>query len=438
MAEITFSFTTEDYEAPFLQNQSPADGTAGITTSTVISVDILDDGTIDLSSVDAYVNGLKVFEGPGTFISPFNGPQSAIVATFTDGYNGYNLKLDNAGGLDPSETYEIRVVARDMAGNAMDEDFSFITTTHIESVTLGPYEITLDITFGAEMDGLNSALTIPANYVFDNGAYARYVEAIDDETVPTVVRLWVEQLYGTENFTLTISDDVKDSNNESLLSPYNSTTVSPLQSSASYGNYNGKVRTWRESNLIEADDERVYLAGSKGIDILHKEEGENSFRWAQIFSEYDIKSMFVAHFGTDHSFTDTTPPSFSYRDPFPGTTVSESAGAVINFKLFDSDTAVEITSIIVYINEVLAFSGSSGGWKNNFYGYIVVNEYKTIDVTIQPPTPFSQGEDVEVRVLAQDLLGNEFDASYTYTIGVTALGAGFGGSKFGVSSFGGV
>ena len=145
----------------------------------------------------------------------------------------------------------------------MDESFSFRTATGISSAQYGPYEITIDVVFGSNLYD-DTELTNPANYTFSNGMYARYVEKLTDNSI----RLWIELFYGEELFTLTINSNIKDSYGYSIPSYWNTTTIEPFESTANIGNYNGKIRTWRESSLVSADTQRIYLAGSKGIDIF--------------------------------------------------------------------------------------------------------------------------------------------------------------------------
>jgi hypothetical protein len=201
------------------------------------------------------------------------------------------------------------------------------------------------------------------------------------------------------------------------------------------GNFNGKIRTWRESGLVSADSQRIYLAGSKGIDIFRKETSMVPRRWGQIFDAYGINSMFVAHFGGDILATDSDSPYFQYQNPFPETTVSSSTN--IWFTIVDDTTTVEIPSLVVYVNNIIAFNGGYGGFSNGFSGNIVIG-YQKLEVTIIPPTPFTDGETIYVRVVATDILENRLDGSYRFYIGVSVLEDGFGGDEWGISSFGGI
>lgn len=429
MSELSFSFTIEDYVAPFLRNQSPIDNATGISGNTLISVDILDDiSKVNISTLDAYVNGIQAFKGPNTFYPHYNGTQSAITPTTVDGYDGYHLVIDSTELLSPYTPYTIRITVSDCEGNFLDDFFNFLTGTHISNINVELYEISLDVTFGSDLQS-DAELTNPANYVFNNGMYARWVDKLNDRKV----RLWVELFYNKEEFTLTVSDNIHDAYGNILPSPYNSYTISPFSSTATMSNYNGKVRTWHESYHVSADDHRIYLAGTKGIDVFTKEANLIPSRWAQIFDAYGINSMFVANFGGDYEFTDHDPPYISYRNPFPATTVS--GNTVIYMIIKDIVTAVEIPSLTIYINDLLVFGGSNGGWSNNYSGNIQI-EYQSLNITITPPSVFVDGEEVEVRVIAYDLFGNILDGFYSFFIGEIVLGTGFGGSAFGTSSFG--
>ena len=431
MGELNFTFTVEDYVAPFLTNESPSDNSTGIGGNAIISVDVLDDASkVNPSSLDAYVNGSKAFMGPSTFIAPYDGPQSSIVTVNVDGYDGYKLTLDHTGTFTPRTQYTVQIVAYDGEFNQLNDSFTFRTGTEVLSIETTLYEITLDVTFGeALMAG--GELSNPANYTFSNGMYARYVDVIST----TEVRLWVELFYEYEEFTLTVESGIKDQYGNILPEPFNSIELAPFQSIAIMGNFNGKVRTWRESFLVSADDNRIYLAGSKGIDVFRKETSTMSRRWGQIFNVHGMNAMFVAHFGGDIPAIDTDAPFFQYQNPFPETTVPVNTN--ILFTLADLTTAVEIPSMIVYVNNVIAFNGGSGGFLNGYSGNIIIG-YQKLDVIIIPPIPFADGETIYVRIVATDLLENRLDGSYKFYIGISVLEDGLGGDEWGKTSFGGV
>ena len=411
-----------------LQNAYPIDGYTGASGNTLIYGDILSDAAgIQPSTIDAYVNGVLAFQGPSTFVAPYNGPQSSIVQVSEGGYDGYRLTLDNSQTFSARTDISVNYKAEDVDANTLDETFSFRTGTDIISLDVNLYEVTLDVTFGGPMNSIG--LTNPANYTFSNGMYARFAEIIDSSTV----RLWVELFYGEETFTLTTSSNILDSYGDRIPPSYNGVTLGPFQSEASFSNFNGKIRTSKSVNLISSDANFIYMASEKGIDVLRRNSLANASRWAQIFDEYGVNSMFVANYGEDLVITETTLPVFQNRIPAPGANVAATTSVAMT--LYDEHSAIEPTSLVVYINNEIAFNGGQSGFINGYYGTIQLG-YRTIAATISPPTDFTSGESVWVRVVATDLLGNRLDSSYQFSIESVSLGFGLG--SFGISSFGGI
>lgn len=424
---LSWSFSIVDYVSPWLENPRPA---TAAERDALVSVDILDDSSgVDLSSLDAYMNGVPIFAGPSTFIPPFNGSSSAITPTIVDGYNGYHLVIDKDGTYPAASSHTVRVIGSDAYGNSFDESFIFsiASITNIADVSSNLYEITLDVTFDTPMledDNLRN----PANYHFNNGMYARKVDVIANNKV----RLWVELYYGRDDFVLTVDPSIKNTDGYGLQPDADSYGFAPFESDATFTNFNAMVRTWHESTIVGADSQRIYLAGVKGIDIFRKESATRFSRWGQIFDEYGIDAMFVANYPSDLEITDSVAPVL--EDPIPPPSSFAPADTRISFKVRDETTAVEITTLRVYIEGELAFSGGYDGWQNNWSGRIEV-EHHQLSVEMWRDILFDTGSIVTVRIVAQDLMGNELDTSYNFSV-LIPIG-GFGGVPFGTSPFGG-
>lgn len=432
MATFSFSFTTVDYLPPFLRNHTPGISETGVDGDTSISVDILDESNgVDIDTIDAYMNGVHVFNGPSTFLSPWNGAGSAIGPTTVDGYDGYSLVLVGSAGTLPARTdHTVRIIARDTAGLLTDESWTFRTGMDIQSLVEGTFEIDLVLTFGGEMT-VNSDLFEPANYVFNNGMYVRLVELIDNQSV----RLWTEFFHSNDTFQLAVGSNVLDSYGDALPSSYNTVDISPFKSDANIGNFNGLIRTKRVGNVILADSQRIYVAGSRGIDVFRKETSSIPRRFGQVFDGYNITAMFVANFPGALQIVDGEAPFLSNQSPAPNTSTTNNTS--IAFSIEDRTTAVEITSTTIYVNNDVAFRGGFEGWSNNYKGNIVIS-YRTLNFTIKPPTVFSLGDVVSVRVVASDLLGNQLDTTYYYIIGTDEITEGWGGDEWGFSGWGGI
>jgi len=426
MGITTYSFTITDYVAPFLRNRNPGVAEAGVEGDANIEFDLVDDASgVNVATIDAYVDGILAFSGPSTFIAPFDGPSSSISPTVVDGYNGFHLVLDRTSKFSGSSTITVRVSARDFFSNHLDESYFFRTAARIDSAEVGPFEINVNLVFSEDMMG---DLGNPANYSFGGVAYARLVEVISQRKV----KLWVEQFQGSDPFSITTNNKILDSYGAPL--PTSSgIELTPFQSNANMSNTNGRLRTWRESVAVAQDDERVILAGIRGIDVFDKRISISPpARWAQIFDEYGIDAIFYANFGEDFRFSDGNEPFFVSRSPAPSESVASSTD--ITFSVADEITAIEITATAVFVNGVLAFSGAQGGFSNGFSGEITI-DYQQLNFTITPPSPFTPGTTVSVRVTATDLLGNTLDSTYSFSI-ISTTSSGWGLGSFGTDPFG--
>jgi len=427
----TWTFGVIDYVGPFLRNADPV-GT--VDPATLTSVDVLDDySAINLSTLDAYVNGIQAFSGPSTFIAPFNGAGSSITPTTVDGYDGYHLVLDNTGLYPQSSTQVVAIVVSDNYGNTLNGlvdpagDYEFEIYTGIASITVDPYEVTVDIKFGRPMT-IDSALTSPTSYQFDKGMYCRLVDIVDSDNV----RLWVELFQEQSSFTLTLSDSIRDADGYGIPASFRTATLSPFYSTATMSNYNGRVRSWHESRLVTSDSQRIYLSGTRGIDVFRRVNVSTPARWAQILDAYGINAMFVANFPNDLVITDTDPPYLTGQSPLPGGTASPSDS--IAFTVADLITSVEPTSVTVYVDGIVVFAGGFGGWQSGYSGTAAVG-YQQVSFVIEPPSPLVLGSTVSVRVVASDLLGNELNTMYTFSVSASLA---FGFMPFGFGGFGGV
>lgn len=296
--------------------------------------------------------------------------------------------------------------------------------TTIQSITAGPFEITLDLIFSGDMNQ-DVELSKTSNYIFSNGMYARKIDLLNSNEI----RLWVELFNNHDTFSVTISNMVTDIDGYSL-SP-DTISFSPFKSLASFTNYNGLVRTWHDSSFISADSQRIYLGGEKGIDVFRRISRFNFLKWGQIFDSYGITSMFVYNYPNDVIITDTVSPYLINKSPDEGDIVLSNSS--INFSIFDN-TAVEIPSVNVYINGLNSFSGNNGGWVDGYYGNIDIN-YKQLNFSIYPELTLPIGN-ITVRVTAYDLLGNSLDNSYNFEVISHFLG--FGEMSFGFDPFGSV
>jgi hypothetical protein len=417
----TFSFTTLETDPPYLDNEDPASSETGVLGTKIVSFDVLDAVSgIDLTTVLIYLEGVLAYNGStDLFIAPYNAGGSTY-SVISGPPDGYSFDIQKTSSWDFLSTISVRVIADDTVGNSLDTTYSFVTAdaSRVSSVDYGIYEITLDVTFSTSMTQ-NDALTEPANYQFSGDVYTRLVEVLDSDQV----RLWVELFQGSSSFTLTVSTDLKDGTGESLVGRTVS-DITPFQSDALMSGTNGRIRTWagrgasypdQGSRICALDSERIYVAGSRGIDIFKRETASTVSRWGQIFDEYGIDTMYLANYDDDFVFSDTTDPYLENLSPADGGFTPPTTSPIIGLTITDDDTAVEIISTAVYVNDTLAFSGGSGGWQNGYSGDVRLLHH-SVAFTIRPPFEFTLLMSVTVRVIATDLMDNSMDESYSFVV----------------------
>lgn len=273
------------------------------------------------------------------------------------------------------------------------------------SVSQIEFEVTLDVQFSNTMlQNLDFDKT--TNYSFTQNVYVRKVEILTTSSV----RLWVEN-FG-ENTTILSISNIKDTDGDTILDINNHISVVPFQSTATFSNTNGLIRTSRNSIFVQADSQRVYFGGTKGIDVFRKVSSSIFSRWAQIFDTNGIDAMFVANFPNDLIIDDELPPYLNNIFPVPESIAAPTTS--ISFEIVDATTSVELSSLNIYINGTNIFSGNSG-WLNGYYGTIELI-FKQLNVEIKKETNFLSDDTIVVRVLSSDLLGNSADESFTFYI----------------------
>jgi hypothetical protein len=108
MAQYAWSFTTEDYEAPYVDVGYAPTG-AGVAISALITFDLKDDGAgVDLGTVNVTVGGVPAFVS-GKFQTGFDGPSSAIDESLAP--NVYGFTIDASPDYGEYTTYEVAVDA---------------------------------------------------------------------------------------------------------------------------------------------------------------------------------------------------------------------------------------------------------------------------------------------------------------------------------------
>jgi hypothetical protein len=123
----TYTFLVVSSIPPILINKSPASGDTRVSRNILIQFDAYDtDDRVEF--IDAYINGSLVLEFDGitaSFVSPYDGPSSAVTSTTIDSYDGYHVILDNTNEFSAYETIGLRAIAEDIGGQIVDEYHTF-------------------------------------------------------------------------------------------------------------------------------------------------------------------------------------------------------------------------------------------------------------------------------------------------------------------------
>ncbi len=398
--------TTRGPHAPFLENRNPGSEFVGLAPEQSWSFDLLDAyGDTLASSIRIYVGKTQVYSGSTqSWTAPYDGYFGKILV---DGYDGYHIRIDHPISA-PSARIDIRVLASDAQGGDLDETYGFWIAPSALQPSLGPYEITVELPFSGAMDP--ASVFDASLFHLSGGAYVKFVEIL----TPDRVRLWVERLWSVETISLTVSRLVADTRGAH---PIFDTVfdISKFNSTAFFSNATGLLRTWHVDHLVQSDLRRAYFAGEKGVDIFDTRFGiQNAFRWAQVLDEYGIMAMCVLNSADSYSFDTITSPHLENLNPWAGQG-GVSTNANISFSVLHSLISVEAISLVIYVNTILVFAGSAGGWAHSWGGQIAARP-EGLDVELFSPAPFAAGSTVFVRVMASDLLGNQLDMTYSFTV----------------------
>jgi hypothetical protein len=372
----------------------PMPETGGIRSDSSCLFDILDSYDLLPGTFEFYVNGSQAYGG-NAWIAPYDGYVGRVSI---DGYDGYHVRIDRPT-LPASSRVDIRVVAADSQAGLLDQTYGFWIAPTAFSPVVDPYEITLRLVFSGAMDPVT--ILDASLFRISGGAYARKVDILSQSEL----RLWVEGLTGEEPFTMTVSSLVADIHGGhpagDIVLP-----VPVFQSDALF-----PLRSWHVSQVALQDAQRAYFAGYRGVDVLDIRFGmAASNRWAQVLDAYGVVAMCLS--GDGYDFSVGVPPILADLDP-PPYAVGVPTGTGIRFSVVGETTSVEMSSLAIYVDTVLAFGGI-GGWVGNWGGQITVR-HQGFDVELLPPEPFAPDSRVVVRVVVSDLLGTSSDTTYSFT-----------------------
>jgi hypothetical protein len=138
----------------------------------------------------------------------------------------------------------------------------------VQSSFIAPFNINVTVVFDGYMLQ-DSHLLNPNNYIVSHGAYVTNVSANPDEH--DVVVLTVENMYGREQFELTVGGMITDIYGNYLDPDGRKTSIYFEDiTSAQISGITGALKTRNNINKISEDGENWYFATSGGIDVVSK------------------------------------------------------------------------------------------------------------------------------------------------------------------------
>lgn len=121
-----------DVTPPYLDNEDPAPSAGGVAKDKIIAFDLIDDETaIDLTTVVITVEGATAYTGAtDTFSAPYNGGGSGRTPGVGGPPYSHSFTIQKTADWISSKTIEVRVVAEDDLGNALDVTYDFDITDY--------------------------------------------------------------------------------------------------------------------------------------------------------------------------------------------------------------------------------------------------------------------------------------------------------------------
>lgn len=340
-----------DTTAPVLQNQNPGPGSSGIAIDSNVVLEIVDvDNGVDPGSVVIQINSVTAWQNQAA--------QNGFGVTVTPVPDGWRYEVDPPSDFDEGVSQSVRVYARDVAPlpNVLDTTYTF-TTGFID--TVGPHLANRSPSPGGVMP-------VDQNILFD---------IIDDKTGVDqgTVKVWID---GAIVFEL------------GAAKPGYTVNVQPVTG-----------LPWPQSGYRYSIDPDDNFDPSITVEVRVQ---------AQDFggppNVMDVTYTF-----------DTTPdskaPWLKDQDPAPEDYDVEKTSA-IRFTVAD-DFRVELNSVIVFVNDTLAFYQSA--WQNGFTGlYRTNSDANGYDFMIASPDHWEEEQRVKVNVQADDTVPNHMDETYYF------------------------
>jgi len=217
-----------DVEGPYLANQSPFPGQTGLSQNTIVTLDILDDGSgVDESSVILRVQGVDAYKN--------STEQSGFTVVRTTLTNGFRYSIDADIDFPVETEIEIYIYAQDQAPlpNVLETTYSFTTETGSDPVISNyypaPYATNVDPATVVSFDitDANNDLDPTTVIIGVNGttAYAGLIQKNGFSVVRTpVVKGFSYEIVSPINFTYSsdvrVSILARDTSNRTVIALY--------------------------------------------------------------------------------------------------------------------------------------------------------------------------------------------------------------------------
>lgn len=211
----SFGFTPMSTNGPDAYDPYPPDGYSNVDRNIIVDAIIVDGYyPIDPDTVEFVIEGNTAYQS-GSFISPYDGPGSIVLADSYGGKDGYRVYVDKIGVYVNNDTVEFRIQAEDISGVEEGSTYSFTTENDITKDIGVSIEEGLGTGFVPAYDGATGAFVPPYNgplsqmYPDSSDGYDGYSFIIQktsqwDEAVRVSVQV------GNASFENTMADEFED------------------------------------------------------------------------------------------------------------------------------------------------------------------------------------------------------------------------------------
>lgn len=353
----SYSFITQDINAPAVYDEFPSNGSTGIGRSqNYIYFKILDEGQgVDLSTISVTVDGHSAFSG-GSFVAPYDGPDAYYTVSTSYGLDGYFVRLDRTSIWNNYSLIEVQIDAEDGYGNLGTTVFSFTTEDDIYPIITNFTPTTTNISRNNNLISFD---------IVDGGSEIDLSTLQVDIETNTVVS-------GT-----------------TFIAPFNG-AFSSITATTAEG-YDGYTVVIDYTNIPWSSYQTV------DVDV----------------SIYDFYGNYTA-LSWNFRIEDYEGPTYDPASLFPiNGAPNASQNTNITATLYDKGNGIDFSTIEIYIDdgfgETQIYNGSFIYPYNGAGSQIVpttVDGYDGYAITIDRATPFVSGSTITVRIDAEDKDGN--------------------------------